>query len=151
MTPPDLARWTPPQRIRPIALALIRHDGRLLVMEGRDDGRARGFYRPLGGGIEFGERGEDALRRELREEIDAHVARVTYVATIENLYEIHGARGHEIVLLYDAELADPALTTRDHDIYEDGLPVGRARWMPIADFRSGAAWLVPEALAPFIT
>ena len=103
MAPPDLVRWTPPQRIRPIAVALLGPEGQLLAMEARDDVGARSFYRPLGGGIEFGERGEDALRRELREEISANLGRVTYVATIENLYEINGARGHEIVLVYDAD------------------------------------------------
>ena len=49
--------------IRPIALAIIRDQGRILVFEGRDPLKPETFYRPLGGGIEFGERGAEALRK----------------------------------------------------------------------------------------
>jgi ADP-ribose pyrophosphatase YjhB (NUDIX family) len=139
-----LAPWTPPQRIRPLAIALIRSGDRLLVMEGRDESLARTFYRPLGGGIEHGERGEEAVRRELREEIGAELANVAYITTIENLYELEGRRGHEIVLVYSADLADRTLYEKETFVIEEAA--GRAIWISVADARSGAAWLVPEDL-----
>ncbi len=63
-----------PDQIRPLALCLFRNSGRILVFEGYDPLKQQTFYRPLGGGIEFGERAEDAVRREIREEIRAEIA-----------------------------------------------------------------------------
>lgn len=51
------------QQIRTIVLGIFRHEGRLLVFEGHDPIRGVTFYRPLGGGVEFGEYGHDALVR----------------------------------------------------------------------------------------
>lgn len=50
-------------RIRPIAICLLRHEGKILVFEGWDRAERRAFYRPLGGGIEFGETGQHAVQR----------------------------------------------------------------------------------------
>ena len=42
-------------QIRPVALCVFHHDKRILVFEGYDKAKDEIFYRPLGGGIEFGE------------------------------------------------------------------------------------------------
>lgn len=44
-----------PQTIRPLAICVFRHAGRILVAEGTDEVKGETFYRPLGGAIEFGE------------------------------------------------------------------------------------------------
>ena len=54
-------------KIRPIALCLITHKGRLLVFEGSSPEQGS-FFRPLGGGIEFGERAAEAAVREMQED-----------------------------------------------------------------------------------
>ncbi len=77
-----------PLMIRPISLAVIRHDDRILVFEGHDPSRDERFYRPLGGGIESGERAEDAVKRELREEVGAELINVRYIGTLENLFDL---------------------------------------------------------------
>ena len=48
--------------IRPIALAVPRRGDDLLVFEGHDPTKGQTFYRPLGGGIDFGETAEAAVR-----------------------------------------------------------------------------------------
>jgi hypothetical protein len=45
-------------QIRPIALCVFHNNNRILVFEGYDKAKDEIFYRPLGGGIEFGEKGD---------------------------------------------------------------------------------------------
>ena len=97
--------------IRPIAIGIFRQDDRLFVGECYEPATGRRFYRPLGGGIEFGERGHAALARELREEIGAEITDVRYLATLENIFTYNGTMGHEIVQVYAARFVDPAFYT----------------------------------------
>jgi ADP-ribose pyrophosphatase YjhB (NUDIX family) len=133
-------------KIRTIVLGIFQHDGRLLVFEGYDPADGLNFYRPLGGGIEFGEYGDQALVREMREEIGAEVANTRYVATIQNIFTHEGRMGHEIALLYAADFADPALYARE--VFplanDNGEPI-KVLWKPLADFEAGAL-LVPTGL-----
>ena len=74
---------------------------------------------------------------------------VTYLGTLENIFTYDGARGHEIVLIYDGRFADPALnqddvllTGRDDDevLYEGS-------WKTLDFFRgAGAPPLYPAGL-----
>ena len=60
-------------QIRSVALCVFRNNDRILVFEGFEKLKNEIFYRPLGGGIEFGEKAEDTVRRELKEEINVDV------------------------------------------------------------------------------
>ena len=60
-------------RIRPIAIAVVRNGERFLVEHGFDSVKNQYYLRPPGGGIEFGEMSVNALRREFREEFDAEL------------------------------------------------------------------------------
>ena len=48
-------------RIRPIALCVFRQEEHILVFRGYDPKKDQTFYRPLGGGIDFGETALDAV------------------------------------------------------------------------------------------
>ena len=95
-------------RIRTIVLGIFLHEDRLLVFRGDDPSRDVVFYRPLGGGIEFGERSADAFVREMREELGAELTAIRYLGMLENIFTHVGKRGHEIVLLYAARFIDPS-------------------------------------------
>lgn len=95
-----------PKQIRPLAICVFRNGDRILVGEGYDPVKRETFYRPIGGGIEFGERAEEALRREVREEIGAEIESVRYLFTLENIFTFNGDAGHEIVMVFDARFTD---------------------------------------------
>ncbi len=99
------------KRVRPLAICVFRSRDRILVMEGYDSLKKEYFYRPLGGGIEFGEPSTETICRELMEEINVEVDRrsLKYLGTLENIFTFNGKPGHEIVMIYDGALKEPAL------------------------------------------
>jgi NADH pyrophosphatase NudC (nudix superfamily) len=138
-----------PEQIRPIVIGIFRRDDAILVFESREpDSGGQIYYRPLGGSIEFGEYGHEALARELREEIDAEIRNPRYLGLNENLFTSpSGQRAHEIVLVYEAELADEALYEKDEMlVVEDSGATFQAYWKPLAFFQRGEGPLYPNGL-----
>ncbi|HEX8343955.1 MAG TPA: NUDIX domain-containing protein [Actinoplanes sp.] len=135
---------TMPQ-IRPVALAAIRRGGDILVFEGYDATKQETFYRPLGGGIEFGESAAEAVERELREELAVELSDVALLGVLENIFTAFGREGHEIVFVYSADLVDQSMYARDAvgHVIDEGSPV---TWQPLSRFISGGAILYPRGL-----
>jgi 8-oxo-dGTP pyrophosphatase MutT (NUDIX family) len=138
-----------PERIRPIAICVCRDARRILVTEFRTKGRL--YYRPIGGTIEFGERGEEAVRREFREEIAAELIDVRFLGTLENIYTAEGRRGHEIVLVYDGRLADASLYQKDVIQGDEGGVPFRAVWKEMNAFGPGRPPVYPDGLLRLLT
>jgi ADP-ribose pyrophosphatase YjhB (NUDIX family) len=135
--------------IRPIALGLIRRREQILVFEGRDDVKGETYYRPLGGGVEFGERSEDALVREFREELDAEIKVGERLGVLENVFAWRGNPGHEIAFIYGAEFVDSGLYAKDEmKILDDPAT---ARWVDLRDFRDGSKILYPNGLIELLS
>ena len=104
--------------IRPVALAVFRDGPRILVEDKWD--RRDPFYRPPGGGVEFGERAIDAVRREMCEEFDAEITDVRLLVTLENIFDYHGRPGHEVVFVFDARFADRCFYAADRIVGTEG-------------------------------
>jgi len=135
-------------RIRPLSICVFSRGNKILVAEGYDPLKKQTFYRPLGGGIEFGERSEETIHRELMEEIGAQVRDLQYLGTLENIFVFDGVPGHEIVQVYDGVLKDSGL-------YEQAVIVGReadiaepfkAMWKGLDEFGEGKSILYPDGL-----
>jgi ADP-ribose pyrophosphatase YjhB (NUDIX family) len=136
-------------KIRPLALGVIRRGDALLVFEGHDDFRGETFYRPLGGGIEFGETSEEALKREFVEELAAEVTVGERIGVLENVFNWQARPGHEIAFMIVAEFVDRSLYARDEfKILDDDAT---ARWVDVADFRDGTKILYPEGLIELLS
>lgn len=137
-------------RIRTVALALVRHEGRILVEQGRDDVKDETFFRPLGGTVEFGERSAETLRRELGEELGAEADVGRLVATIENLFTYEGEAAHEICLVYECSLRDERLHELDEwDAREEtpgGVVIHHVSWRASDSFGPGGGTLYPVEL-----
>jgi ADP-ribose pyrophosphatase YjhB (NUDIX family) len=136
--------------IRPISICIVRRDDEILVMEARDESRDLTFYRPLGGGIEFGERSDDAVKRELREEIGAELDEVRLLTVLENLFEFEGEAWHEIVFVYEATLADPDLYDRPTFVVTEETGTLPGCWRRLADFDISSSPLYPEGLLEYL-
>ena len=138
------------KRIRPLALALIRRGDEILVEQGRDDVKKESFFRLLGGVIEFGEKGADAIRRELREELGVESEVGTLVATLENLFTYEGEPGHEIVLIFECSLDDDSLYALDEwesdETMRGGVVTHKLAWRRLDSFHSTCDILYPEGL-----
>jgi ADP-ribose pyrophosphatase YjhB (NUDIX family) len=136
--------------IRPIAAAVIRDGGRLLVWEDHDPATGEVVCVPLAGGIEFGETGAEAIARELQEEIGRAPAHVAFLGFFEDIFEWNGRRRHELWLVYDVELAGEGVAGLDEVVVqEDDGSSYVARWRPLDEFR-GSARLVPDGLLELV-
>jgi ADP-ribose pyrophosphatase YjhB (NUDIX family) len=136
-----------PHVIRPLALGIFLRQNHLLVFEGQDPHTGERFYRPLGGGIKFGERGATTVKRELREEIHADVDVVRFLGVLESIFTYNQQRGHEIVLLYETRFTNPSwYRVKEIEGQEDDGSPFVARWLPLTIFQEGRAPLYPEGL-----
>ena len=133
-------------KIRPLAICVFRHQNKILVFEGYDPKKNQTFYRPLGGGIEFGERSDETVRREMMEELNAEVADLKYLATLENIFIFDGNPGHEIVQVYDGRLVDSGLYAQaEMSGYEAGAGQFQVVWKRLDEFNSQTP-LYPDGL-----
>ncbi len=117
-----------PARPIPGVGALIIDDERILLIErGREP--LKGYWSLPGGAVETGERLEDALRREIREETGLEVEIIHLIEVFERI--MHGEDGE----------------TEYHYILMDYIcrPVGGV--LQAADDASGAAWFRENELA----
>ena len=135
-------------QIRPIAICVFSKDDRILAFEGYDKVKDETFYRPLGSGIEFGETAEEAVRRELNEEINADVDDIHFLGALENIFTFNDDKYHEIVLVHDGVLKESGL-------YKQAVIVGheadvdepfKAMWKSLSEFGEGKSILHPTGL-----
>ena len=124
--------------IETIARGVCVCDGKLLVC------RAKGSetcYLP-GGHIEFGEKGREALIREMKEETGLAATCGRFLGAVENSFMQHGKPHAEINLVYELKIAAAELKSCEDWIeFEwcalDGLDA--ANLLPTA-FRSLSSW-----------
>jgi ADP-ribose pyrophosphatase YjhB (NUDIX family) len=134
--------------IHPPAICLSHRYGKILLFEGYDAAKGETFYRPLGGGIEFGEHSTDAIRRETGEEIDAEVKKSVYPGTLENIFTNNGSPAHEVVQVYAGVLAGAGLYEQAvQPGYEDDMSERIEIFCKRLDeFGPGKSMLYPDGL-----
>ena len=133
--------------IRPIVICLFRNGSRILVCDLHDPATNRHFYRPMGGGIEFGETSVSALRREVCEELGVEIRDPQLLGTLENIFIYDDRRGHEVVFVYDASFVDDDLyrTPRFQGIEDNGLPFDLC-WLDLVTLGPDSPPLYPDGL-----
>ena len=136
------------KEIRPIALGLAVKDNKLLVSEGFDKVKNETFYRCLGGGIEFLEKSEEALKREFLEEINVDIAVKDFLGISENIFTYQGRKAHELILFYSIEISDENYQEEYKVIDDHGETI--AKWINIDEFKNKNKILYPEEVFKYI-
>jgi ADP-ribose pyrophosphatase YjhB (NUDIX family) len=132
--------------IRVRTLCVFSHNGLILAMAAHDPTKGEDFWVPIGGRVEFRETAEEALRREVREELSAEVADIELLSVVENLFTFDGGEGHEITFIHDGRFEDASLYGTDLTVVETTGQTLAAKWIDPAapDF----GWpLYPDGLA----
>lgn len=133
-------------RIRPISICLLRRGEEILVHESYDSVKERGFARPLGGGIDFGETSAKAAIREIKEELGVDITEVVLLGVVENIFVYEGEPGHEMVFVYDGRFVDESLYERASLDGVEGKRQFKAVWRLPQALRHGPYYLVPEEI-----
>lgn len=111
-----------------VAAFVTREDGRVLFIT-RAKEPARGRLAVPGGFVDVGETAENALRREIREEVGLDLASVEYLTSHPNQYPYAGVLYSTLDLFFRAAPVDPASARA-----LDGI--------------EGLRWLDPETVDP---
>lgn len=129
----------------PLVICVFSHEGKILACRGKDDVKKNEFYRPLGGMIEFGEHSEDALKREIQEELSEEITNIKFLGRLENIFDYNGKPHHEIVMIYDAEFINKDIYAKTElDVTEDGWH--KAYWLPIKECMEDKYILYPTGI-----
>ena len=81
---------------------VIIHNGKILVHKNIN----KDHYCLPGGRIEIGESSEQAIKREIQEELGKKIDIIGYLATIENFFEMENKKYHEIFFIHKIEFAN---------------------------------------------
>ena len=120
-----------------VVAAIIRKGDKIFVTQ-RGYGEWKDWWEFPGGKVEPGETPEEALKREIREELDAEIAVDKYLTTVEWDYP----KFHLTMHCYLCSLLTDALHLNEHEA---------ARWLGADDLGS-VRWLpADEQLIPLIT
>ncbi len=138
------------KRPRPVALAVIRHpqNDTILAVCFNRHGTDEAYYRPAGGGIDYGETSRAAVHREIREELGVEIESHRILDVAENIYiNEEGEISHQIMFLWEVSFVDPALYEREIFIVTDNNPPHlEAHWVSPADLAQRGIHLFPIAL-----
>ena len=114
-----------------VVAALIRREGKVFATQ-RGYGNYKDWWEFPGGKIEAGETPEQALIREIREELAADISVERYLTTVEYDYP----EFHLSMACYWCSVREGHLTLLEHEA---------ARWLPLDDLRQ-VNWLPADVL-----
>ncbi|MFA6048072.1 MAG: NUDIX domain-containing protein [Parcubacteria group bacterium] len=102
------------KNIEIISRAFIVKEGEVLLCKVKSKDN---YFFP-GGHVEYGEKVEDALKRELKEEIGKELENINFIGICENTFQFMGEH-QEINLVFEAEINDDKL-----EVLEDHMEFG---------------------------
>ena len=135
-------------QIRPIVLGVAIKDGKLLVSKGYDKIKDQVFYRCLGGGIEFLEKSDEALKREFVEELGIEITPKDFLGIAENIFTFEGKNGHELVFFYSIDINDSDY--KDEYTILDMEKETKVKWIDVEDLKSKKQIVYPQEVLKYL-
>lgn len=105
-----------------VSVCSIVHDGHgkiLLMKRGQNARDEHGNWDICGGALEFGERIEDGIRREVKEELCAKPIEIAFLTAYEAHREYKGDPTHWIALLHSVRVDPKAVKLGEPDKFDD--------------------------------
>lgn len=84
------------------AAGVIIHNGKILAHRNINSDH----YALVGGRVQIGENSAKTVKREIQEELGKNIEITSYIATIENFFEMKGSKYHEILFVHQVEFID---------------------------------------------
>jgi ADP-ribose pyrophosphatase YjhB (NUDIX family) len=136
-----------PNIIRTKVICVFKHNNQILVGDCIDPTKNQLFYCPAGGGVEFGETTADAIKREIKEELNAEITDIELLGVLENLFTFDGQQGHEIVFVYDAKFMDQSFYSNKNlkGTESNGMRFN-AIWINLDDINENTPPIYPDGL-----
>ena len=134
MTDRDISYIVGQEKFNLRVCAIILSEGRILALR---DERSPYCYLP-GGRVRLGERAEDALLRELEEEllIRARLERPLWLVQSFFTEDVDGLRYHELCLYFLTDVSGTGLEARgERFTLQEGRHIHEFEWLPFAQLR----------------
>jgi inorganic pyrophosphatase len=133
--------------IRNTVRGLIKKGDKVLVLEEEYQGEK--YYFLPGGGIEFLEKSEQALYRELEEELNVDISECRLIHVIDNIFEVNEIKAHEITQIYEVK-ASGIEKLNDGDRMDGDLMSSKIRWIDIEELRKEIVKFYPKELSKLL-
>ncbi|MGU3369664.1 NUDIX hydrolase [Bacillus mycoides] len=109
--------------------AICKHDNKILILQ--DEGEEY-WYVP-GGRVKMLENSEDALKRELAEEVGVPIKVKRLIWSVENFFTLSERKFHEISFYYEVELHELPANGADQYILEEEGRKYLFKWVPVEE------------------
>ncbi|MBK5429260.1 MULTISPECIES: NUDIX hydrolase [Bacillus] len=109
--------------------AICKHDNKILILQ--DEGEDY-WYVP-GGRVKMLENSEDALKRELAEEVGVPIKVKRLIWSVENFFTLSERKFHEISFYYEVELNELPANGEDQYILEEEGRRYVFKWVPVEE------------------
>ncbi len=126
------------------AMCLFECKGKVFVCKAHDKSKNETFLRVIGGSVKFSETAEEAVKREIKEELNCEIKNLRFLTVVESIFTYQGEKGHEVVFLFKGDLSNKDLYKKKALCRIAGEDWISAEWVDIADIFKGKIKLYPE-------
>lgn len=119
--------------------AVVESNGKILVCRAKK----KGYYYLPGGHLEYGEKMQDALAREIKEELNAVLDKISFIGVVDNIFTEDGETHHEVNFVFKVKLKNNKTKSMEDHIdfaFLSRKEFAKAEFYPIALKKAILKW-----------